>query len=74
MNILPYSQLLDDKDRKFDILLCDQLNVVTRDIKTKELQTFTRNEFAFALKTYLIPVTPNSPHSCLLYTSDAADE
>lgn len=65
MNILPYSQLLDDKDRKFDILLCDQLNVVTRDIKTKELQTFTRNEFAFALKTYLIPVTPNSPHSAL---------
>ena len=65
MNLLPYTQLLDDKDRKYDILVCDQLNVVIRNIKTGELQVFTRNEFAFALETYLIPVSPESPHSIL---------
>ena len=65
MNLLPYSQLLDDRDRKFDILVCDQLNVVIRNLKTEEVQSFTRSEFAFALKTYLIPFSPESPHLLL---------
>lgn len=65
MNNLPYSQLIDDRDRIFDILVCDQHTVVIRNKKTMEIQTYTRDEFKVALTSFLMPVQPETPHSIL---------